>query len=257
MHEPDQPPGRVHRRSARGARASRHRAAGRRGQRAIAMRASGGAARERRAAQRAGDRLAALREQGCAAARSGTLEDPAAALVERWTVGAVAGGAALVDVEVRWRAPAGQRVARCCGAASCAETRAGMSLVELLVALSLGGIVLAAAASSMLRQQRGVRWIEGLTRRGARSCAPCCASSPTSSRCSTRRPATSRRGRRAIPRCSFAPSSRRRSRATARLRHAAAREPPRPPLAGAARAPQPVTRSGLPRRRSVGALARS
>jgi prepilin-type N-terminal cleavage/methylation domain-containing protein len=41
--------------------------------------------------------------------------------------------------------------------------RAGMSLAELLVALSLGGIVLAVAASSMLRQQRGVRWIEGLS----------------------------------------------------------------------------------------------
>src|SRR5687767_13282556 len=77
---------------------------------AIAMRASGGAARERRAAQRAGDRLAALREQGCASARSGTLADPEAALVERWTVGAVSAGAALVDAEVRWRAPAGQRV---------------------------------------------------------------------------------------------------------------------------------------------------
>src|SRR5688572_19739347 len=77
---------------------------------AIAVRASGGAARERRAAQRAGDRLAALREQGCASARSGTLADPAAALVERWAVGAVTGGAALVDAEVRWRAPAGQRV---------------------------------------------------------------------------------------------------------------------------------------------------
>ena len=38
-----------------------------------------------------------------------------------------------------------------------------MSLAELLVALSLGGIVLAVAASSMLRQQRGVRWVEGLT----------------------------------------------------------------------------------------------
>ena len=38
-----------------------------------------------------------------------------------------------------------------------------MSLVELLVALSLGGIVLAVASSSMLRQQRGVRWIEGLS----------------------------------------------------------------------------------------------
>jgi hypothetical protein len=37
-----------------------------------------------------------------------------------------------------------------------------MSLAELLVALSLGGIVLAVAAGSMLRQQRGVRWIEGL-----------------------------------------------------------------------------------------------
>ena len=77
---------------------------------AIAMRASAGAARERRAAQRANDRLAALREQGCTAARSGTLVDPRAALSERWAVGAIAGGAALVDVEMRWRAPAGQRV---------------------------------------------------------------------------------------------------------------------------------------------------
>jgi len=41
--------------------------------------------------------------------------------------------------------------------------RAGFTLVELLVALALGGIVLAAAASSMLRQQRGVRRVEGLT----------------------------------------------------------------------------------------------
>lgn len=77
---------------------------------AIAVRASAGAARERRAAQRASDRLAALREQGCTAARSGAVVDPGAAVAERWTVGAVAGGAALVDVEVRWRAPAGQRV---------------------------------------------------------------------------------------------------------------------------------------------------
>jgi len=37
-----------------------------------------------------------------------------------------------------------------------------VSLVELLVALSLGGIVLSVATGSMLRQQRGVRWIEGL-----------------------------------------------------------------------------------------------
>ena len=77
---------------------------------AIAMRASASAARERRAAQRAADRIAALREQGCGAARSGLLVDPRSALEERWTVGALAGGAALVDVEVRWRAPAGQRV---------------------------------------------------------------------------------------------------------------------------------------------------
>jgi type IV pilus assembly protein PilV len=77
---------------------------------AIAVRASSSAARERRAAQRAADRLAALREQGCATARSGALVDPGSATIERWTVGAVVGGAALTDVEVRWRAPAGQRV---------------------------------------------------------------------------------------------------------------------------------------------------
>ena len=80
------------------------------GNAAIAVRASGGAARERRAVQRAGDRLAALREQGCALARSGTLTDPAAALTEQWTVAGASSGAALVDVQVRWRAPAGQRV---------------------------------------------------------------------------------------------------------------------------------------------------
>ena len=38
-----------------------------------------------------------------------------------------------------------------------------MSLAELLVALSVGGIVLGVAATSMLRQQRGVRWVEGLS----------------------------------------------------------------------------------------------
>ena len=76
---------------------------------AIATRASAGAARERRAVQGAGDRFAALREQGCSAARSGTFADPRAALMERWMVGSIVGGAALVDVEVRWRAPAGQR----------------------------------------------------------------------------------------------------------------------------------------------------
>jgi len=77
---------------------------------AIAVRASASATRERRALQRAGDRLAALRERGCAAARSGTLIDPGAAITERWTVGSITGGAALVDAEVRWRAPAGERV---------------------------------------------------------------------------------------------------------------------------------------------------
>ena len=41
--------------------------------------------------------------------------------------------------------------------------RTGTSLAELLAALALGGIVLTVAASSMLRQQRGARWIEGLT----------------------------------------------------------------------------------------------
>ena len=41
--------------------------------------------------------------------------------------------------------------------------RAGVTLVELLVALSLGGVVLAVAAGSMLRQQRAVRWVDGLT----------------------------------------------------------------------------------------------
>ena len=42
-------------------------------------------------------------------------------------------------------------------------TRRGVTLVELLVALSLGGLVLGVAASSMLRQQRGVRWTQALT----------------------------------------------------------------------------------------------
>jgi len=79
------------------------------GNAAIALRASGSAARERRATQRAADRVAALRERGCATARSGTLVDAAAALSERWTVDASTAPAILVDVEVRWRAPAGQR----------------------------------------------------------------------------------------------------------------------------------------------------
>ena len=42
-------------------------------------------------------------------------------------------------------------------------TRRGVTLVELLVALALGGIVLAVATGSLLRQQRAVRWVDGLS----------------------------------------------------------------------------------------------
>ena len=42
-------------------------------------------------------------------------------------------------------------------------TRRGVTLVELLVALALGGIVLGVATGSLLRQQRTVRWIDGLS----------------------------------------------------------------------------------------------
>ena len=76
---------------------------------AIAMRASSAAAGERRAAQRAAGRIALLRADGCASAHSGTLTDSAAALTERWTVGPAGAGAVPIDVEVRWRAPAGPR----------------------------------------------------------------------------------------------------------------------------------------------------
>jgi Tfp pilus assembly protein PilV len=76
---------------------------------AIAMRASSAATRERRAAQRAADRAASLRADGCSVARSGSYADSSAALDERWVVGVVSRGAALIDVEVRWRAPSGTR----------------------------------------------------------------------------------------------------------------------------------------------------
>ena len=76
---------------------------------AIAMRASSSATRERRAAQRAADRAETLRADGCTAARSGSYADSGAALDERWIVGAATGGAALIDVEVRWRSPSGVR----------------------------------------------------------------------------------------------------------------------------------------------------
>ena len=79
------------------------------GNAAIAMRASSAATRERRAAQRAADRAVSLRAEGCALARSGNAFDPIAGVRERWTVTALAGRAASIDVDVRWSAPAGQR----------------------------------------------------------------------------------------------------------------------------------------------------
>ena len=42
-------------------------------------------------------------------------------------------------------------------------SRAGTSLAELLLALALAGVVLAATASTALRQQRGTRWVGALT----------------------------------------------------------------------------------------------
>lgn len=77
---------------------------------ALAVRTSSAAARERRAVQRAADRIALLRSDGCSAARGGTRVDSAAALTERWSVGAPSGGAALVDAEVRWNSPSGTRM---------------------------------------------------------------------------------------------------------------------------------------------------
>ena len=76
---------------------------------AIAMRTSSAATRERRAVQRAADRIALLRSDGCSLARSGARVDSAAALSERWSVGAPSGGAALIDAEVRWSSPSGAR----------------------------------------------------------------------------------------------------------------------------------------------------
>jgi Tfp pilus assembly protein PilV len=79
------------------------------GSSAIAMRAAGSATRERRAAQRAADRAASLRAGGCALARGGNIVDSVAAVSERWTVSAVSGRAVLIDVDVRWSAPSGQK----------------------------------------------------------------------------------------------------------------------------------------------------
>ena len=41
-------------------------------------------------------------------------------------------------------------------------SRRGTSLVELVIALALAGVVLAAATASLLRQQRGARWVGAL-----------------------------------------------------------------------------------------------
>ena len=77
---------------------------------AIAVRASSTATRERRAVQRATDRVEALRADGCTLARSGSYIDSRAAMAEQWTVTSATGRAALIDVQVRWRAPSGPRV---------------------------------------------------------------------------------------------------------------------------------------------------
>ena len=76
---------------------------------ALAIRITSSAARERRGAQRAADRIAILTSQGCPVARSGALGDAAAPVSERWTVGSVANGVALVDAEVRWGTANGGR----------------------------------------------------------------------------------------------------------------------------------------------------
>jgi prepilin-type N-terminal cleavage/methylation domain-containing protein len=85
---------------------------------AITIRAAAAATRERRAVQRGADRIATLRAGGCAAARSGAATDAAARIAERWTT-AAAGGAVLLDEEVRWLAPSGWRTLLLRGAILC------------------------------------------------------------------------------------------------------------------------------------------
>jgi prepilin-type N-terminal cleavage/methylation domain-containing protein len=75
----------------------------------LAVRVTGAAAHERRAAQRAADRIAELTSQGCVAARGGLITGDAAEFSERWTIGASGSSAALVDAEVRWASPSGER----------------------------------------------------------------------------------------------------------------------------------------------------
>jgi Tfp pilus assembly protein PilV len=86
---------------------------------ALAIRSTAAATRERRAVQGGADRIAVLRAGGCAAARSGAAADSTARIAERWTVGAVAGGAVMVDEEVRWSTPAGWRTVLLRGAILC------------------------------------------------------------------------------------------------------------------------------------------
>jgi Tfp pilus assembly protein PilV len=76
---------------------------------ALAIRVSGAAARERRATQRAANRVAMLSSDGCRTARSGSLVDSSAMLIERWTVTAPNNGVALVDAGVQWVAAGASR----------------------------------------------------------------------------------------------------------------------------------------------------
>jgi prepilin-type N-terminal cleavage/methylation domain-containing protein len=86
---------------------------------ALTIRSAAAATRERRAVQRGADRIAALRAGGCAAARSGAAADGAARNSDRWTDGTIAGGALLLDEEVRWFTPAGWRTVLLRGAILC------------------------------------------------------------------------------------------------------------------------------------------
>ena len=70
---------------------------------ALSLRTVAAATRERRALRRLDLRLAGLAAAGCGRAIGGTALDSRDSLRERWTVGAVAGGAALVDARVEWR----------------------------------------------------------------------------------------------------------------------------------------------------------
>jgi Tfp pilus assembly protein PilV len=70
---------------------------------ALSLRTVAAATRERRALRRLDLRLAALAAAGCGRAAGGTAADSRDSVRERWTVGAVIHGAALVDAGVEWR----------------------------------------------------------------------------------------------------------------------------------------------------------